>query len=106
MAQELDIPWTTYQTVSDFRRTGARSDLYLRLQQLIDRILESPKKYIRSGIIQELTLSPLDFFNRYIGHFPWESEQKWPSPEWPDGVVTKSPMQPLIEGENFYQRAV
>lgn len=89
MARHLDIPWQTYQAISDFKRTGKRSELYLRLQELIQKILENPRQYMRPEIIQKLSLSPLDFFNRYIGRFPWEDEGKWPHPVWPRGVATK-----------------
>jgi hypothetical protein len=82
MARKLQIPWKTYQEVSTFRRSGKRSDIYSKVQDFIEEVLESPGKYIRPEMIRELTTSPLDFFNRYIGKFPWEESEKWPSPVW------------------------
>lgn len=35
-------------------------------------------------MVQELTASPLDFFNKYMGKFPWEDGGKWPFPIWPE----------------------
>jgi len=104
MARRLQIPWTTYEKVSTFERSGKRSDIYSKVQELIDEVLETPGKYIGSEMIQELTSSPLDFFNKYIGEFPWEDGGKWPSPIWPekaeikpfDGVVTKRPKGTII----------
>jgi len=98
MARRLQIPWKTYQEVSTFRRSGKRSDIYSKVQDFIDEVLESPGKYIRLEMIEELTSSPLDFFNRYIGAFPWEEDGKWPLPVWAeegkikpsDGVGAKS----------------
>jgi len=113
MARRLQIPWTTYEKVSTFQRSGKRSDIYSKVQELIDEVLESPGKYIRSEMIQELTSSPLDFFNKYIGEFPWEKNGKWPSPVWPEkaekkpfgGVVTKSPKVANREQEETKIRA-
>ena len=104
MARRLEIPWKTYQEISTFRRSGRRSDLYPKIQKLIDGVIESPGKYITQKMIQELTTSPLDFFNKYIGRFPWEGKNRWPSPIWPDdtqkraknGVGAKWPKVPTI----------
>jgi hypothetical protein len=84
MARQLEIPWKTYQEISIFKRSGRRSDIHSKVQELIDRLIESPGKYMNPEMIQELTTSPLDFFNRHIGEFPWEETRKWPSPIWPE----------------------
>jgi len=99
MARQLGIPWQTYQEISTFKRSGRRSDIYSKIQELIDRIVESPGKHITQEMVEELTSSPLDFFNRYIGEFPWEEAGKWPLPVWPgetkitasDGVASNLP---------------
>ncbi|MFX0201941.1 MAG: hypothetical protein ACFFCW_38005 [Candidatus Hodarchaeota archaeon] len=89
MARQLGIPWKTYQEISTFKRSGKRSDIYSKIQELIDRAIESPGKYITQEMIQEITTSPLDFFNKYIGEFPWEQSGKWPSPVWPGETKIK-----------------
>ena len=90
MARQLGIPWQTYQEISTLRRSGRRSDLYSKIQELIDRVTESPGKYITQEMIQEMTTSPLDFFNKYIGEFPWEQADRWSSPVWPGETKTKA----------------
>ena len=90
MARRLQIPWKTYQEISTFKRSGKRSDIYSKVQELIDSVLDSPGKYISPKMIQELTTSPLDFFNKVIGEFPWEESEKWPSPIWTEESKMKT----------------
>jgi hypothetical protein len=107
MARQLGIPWKTYQEISTFKRSGKRSDIYSKIQELIDRVIESPGKYITQEMVKELTSSPLDFFNKYIGEFPWEETGKCPSPVWPgetkikliDMVGAKRPKVAISEQE-------
>ena len=113
MARRLQIPWKTYQEVSTFRRSGKRSDIYSKVQDFIEEVLESPGKYIRLEMIKELTASPLDFFNKYIGEFPWEDGGKWPSPAWvietkikpSNGVGARSPKGTISEQKGTEIRA-
>lgn len=90
MSRRLGIPWKTYQEVSTFKRSGKRSDIYSKVQELIEKVMEVPGKYITQEMVQELTLSPLDFFNKHIGHFPWEDGGRWPSPVWPEKAFLKA----------------
>ncbi len=88
MARRLQIPWKTYQEISTFKRSGRRSDIYSKVQELIDGVLDNPGKYISPEMIRELTSSPLDFFNKYVGEFPWEEGGKWLPPVWPEKAVS------------------
>lgn len=91
MARQLGIPWKTYQEISTFKRSGKRSDIYSKIQELIEKVIASPGKYITQEMVRELTLSPLDFFNKYIGRFPWEESGKWPLPVWPTETKIRPP---------------
>ncbi len=105
MARKLDIPWQTYQAITDFRRSGTRSELHQRMEELIERILENPTVYVKPQLIKELTMSPLDFFNRYIGSFPWQDDGRYPPPAWSKQVATKKPLQPYAWAENSLRKA-
>lgn len=83
-ARHLSLSWGTYQKISDFTRSGRDSKLQSRLDTLMDKIEARPKVYIREEAMEELTASPLDWFNRHIGRFPWQEEGLWPDPVWPE----------------------